>query len=548
MLIFYRKAKMQRHFPDVFCSVPLFLFVLAITLKSAVPSERPQVQSKDQRPTVKKWDFFEQSFAQPDIEGFDGVDLQVTYKKPDGTVLDFYGFYRGDHQWSFRCMPDQAGIWHYETRFSEGTAGPFGSFVCVQSDLPGMISRDESNPMWFGFKGGRHRLIRALHIGDRFFADKNNSVTGAPWSAQQRTQFLDWAQQQGYNLLSIASHLLQRREEGRGQGWDSPDLWDEKAGAPNPKEYDRMERILDELSDRGMMVYPFAGFMGRSSDFPRDSLQQELYLQYTLARLAPYWNVMFMVGGPEPMLKGKPYLTREEIHRLASRIAELDPFDHLLSVHNPTGNDLFRDAGWLNYGILQGPKTLDRVKLGSGLLANHHPEKPLLAQETLWSGNIYHMRQTGGGYSDDDLRKNAYVINMSATALVFADNDGNSSSGFSGSLALSDCRQERHDIIKRVWDVFESFPFYHMSPRPDLITHTQDANIFCLAEPGRCYLFYFDAPGRLEAIIEGGPFNGEWINGRNATDRVKIDPVDQINGIMPPDRGDDWLLWLTSAL
>jgi hypothetical protein len=80
-------------------------------------------------------------------------------------------------------------------------------------------------------QGGRHLLIRSFHVSDRFFA-KN-------WSEAERQAFLDWAQGQGYNTLSIASHYLNRNLEGRGKGWETPALW-----PLNAAEYQRMERAL----------------------------------------------------------------------------------------------------------------------------------------------------------------------------------------------------------------------------------------------------------------------------------------------------------------
>ena len=127
------------------------------------------------------------------------------------------------------------------------------------------------------------------------------------------------------------------------------------------------------------------------------------------------------------------------------------------------------------------------TSLGDGLLASHHPFRPLYAQETLWSGN----QHGHPDYSDDELRKNAYVILFSGAALNFSDNGGprvedigNSSSGFSGTLELDDRRQWRHDIVKRVWDFVETIPdWWTMRPRQDLVRAGR-----CLACEGERYL------------------------------------------------------------
>jgi hypothetical protein len=234
-------------------------------------------------------------------------------------------------------------------------------------------------------------------------------------------------------------------------------------------------------------------------------------------------------------------MTSDEIHSLGRLIAGADVFRHPLSVHNPTGDDGFRDADWLTYGTLQGPKTANLTRLSEVLLKNHHPEKPLLAQETLWSGNVFHIRQLGNrDYSDDELRRNAWVIHMSAAALVFADNGGGiSSAGFTGSMDPDDAEQHRHDIIKEVWDLAEQFPFYRMQPRQDLVD-----NGFCLAEAGRHYLVFLPAPGTVSVRVDGGPFTVQWVNVRNGDDRRSGGTTRDGARLTSPSDGQEWLLWL----
>lgn len=339
----------------------------------------------DAPPRVRLWDRFEASISNRKAyrDPYRDVQLLVTYRKPNGAAVQFWGFYDGDNTWRIRFMPDATGKWQYQARFSDGQPGVRGSFEVTESDLPGMISQYVPNPIWFGFKGGKRALIRSFHVGDRFFA-RNWDDPANPSDGEKRRHFLDWFQQQGYDTISIASHYLNRTVEGRGKDWNTPDLW-----PLNAAEFRSMELVLDDLRRRRILVYPFAGFFGKESDFPRDPAEQELYIRYTLARLAPYWNLLFLVGGPEPLLKRNPHLSFEEVNRLGTLIQKLDPFGHLLSVHNPTGDDPFKDQPWLSYGVLQGPKTLDPAVLSRGLLANHHPSKPLFAQETLWPGNTF---------------------------------------------------------------------------------------------------------------------------------------------------------------
>jgi len=486
---------------------------------------------------VEKWDVFEEvvvNHKQYDNR-FEDVELEVTYTKPDGTEVDFWGFHTTHDRWHFRFMPDQVGTWQYEAKFSDGAPGKSGKFEVVPSSIPGLIGKDETNPKWFGYKGGKHELIRSFHVGDRFFANQSNSVTGEKWSKARRKEFLDWIQEHDYNMLSIASFYLNRNVESRGLGWDTPDLWNHENQLPDAIEYDKMEEILDDLKARRLIIYPFAGFFGKEADFPDDPEKRELYLKYTIARFGAYWNQLFLVGGPEPLYKKNPHLTKEEVLTLGNLIDSLDIFDHLLSVHSPTGDNPFNDESWVSYTIMQGPKTLDRKKLSDGLLRNHHPDKPLYAQETLWPGNIYGHKN----YGVEGIRKNGYVLHMSAAAINFADMNGNSSSGFSGKLDFDQMHPEYHEAMSRVWDFFEVIPFYEMSPRQDLTD-----NGYLLAREGEQYLLYLEEQGNATIKTTGNGYYGLWINAQSPADNRETGMITSTSQMSSPESGDDWLLYL----
>ncbi len=484
--------------------------------------------------SVSQWGQFEQAIINTNTyaDPYRGVTLNVTYTRPDTNSVNFWGFYDGGNTWRIRFMPDQVGTWSYSASFSDGAPGANGSFQCVTGNIPGMISADATNALWFGFKGGGHGLFRSLQLGDRFFASN--------WPTTNRTAFLDWAQGQGYNTLSIASHYLNRNFAGRGQGWNTPNLWD--PASPNLKaaEYQAMETILNDLAARQMMVFPFAGFFGQSSDFPTNQTDQALYIRYTLARVAPYWNVLMQVAGPEPLVYPALFqnsMALSDINRLGNLIQSYNVSGHLLSNHNGQNTDAFANQPWETFTTLQGPDNVNRQTLGAALLA-HRGVKPLLAAEVLWPGNQYQ-----AAFSDSDIRKNGFVIMMSGATLNFGDMNGGSSSGFSGTMNLADKIQSRHDIIKLVWDFFATQQFYLMSPRQDLVN-----NGWCLANPGSEYLVYLQQTGSVSVAVSNGPFEVEWINAQNTSDiRFAGATTNGLNLISPPD-GDDWLVHLVSTV
>lgn len=479
---------------------------------------------------VGLWDQIEHVVTNPKPydDPYGDVTLDVRYTRPDGSVIEFWGFYDGASRWRFRCLSDQLGEWQYTAKFSDGQSGAAGTFRCVESDLPGRIGAYPPNPIWFGCGTGEPILLRSLHCGDRFFA-RNWDDPFDLQDGEKRKVFLDWAQSQGYNTLSIASHYMNRQAQGRGIGWDTPRLW-----PLNAKEYRSMEAVLDELARRRIVVFPFAGFFGRDANFPTAPAQQTQYLRYTIARLGAYWNLLFNVAGPEPRLRSKPYMSFENICRLGSEIHELDVFGHLITVHNATGNDIYRAEPWIGFGTLQGPKTLDRNRLARDLLRNHHPARPLFAQETLWPGNTF----GHPAYSDDDIRRNAYVILFSGAMINFGDMHGSSSSGFSNSMNPAEAQPRRHAIIQRVWETFDTLPWARLKPRPDLVNAG-----YCLAAPGNEYVVYLDQPVAVDVKIEGGPLEITWINARNTSDRSTKGLTDDGRYLTPPGN-NDWILHL----
>jgi len=489
-------------------------------------------------PKIGRWSYFEKSVEKKQITDnpYEQTVLLASFKHPDGETIKTHGFYDGNQTWKVRYMPSQIGVYTYELKFKNVKTSIKGQFEVQSSDIPGLITKYEKNSIWFGYKDGEAELLKSFHIGDKFTADTFNSITGESWSKDQRRAVLDWLQKRGYNMLSIASLYLNRDVEGRGKGWKTPDLWDTVNQVPDYREYQRLETILEDLYTRKILVYPFAGFFGRHSDFPDDDEKKKLFLQYTVDRIGAYWNLMYMVGGPEPLLKSHPYMTDEQVSYWGSYIDSLDVYDHLLSCHNYTGDDVFKDEPWTDYGILQGPKTLNRKVLSKGLLQNHHAEKPLYAQETLWPGNKYHP-----DYSLDIIRKHAFVINMSAAMINYTHMNGNSSSGFSGSLSLKDTHTEIHEVIHRVWNFFESIPFYELKPNQDVID-----NGYCLAKPGKYYLVYLPEGGEVKVELSNNTFVANWISGINTDERH---PIGEFSGPTAFEALDnnDWLLLLTKV-
>jgi hypothetical protein len=473
-----------------------------------------------------------QTYSDP----FRDVTLDVIFTSPDGRQINFWGFYDGGNTWGIRFMPDKPGIWQYEATFSDGSSKAGGSFNCVKSDERSLLGKDNRNPIWFGFPNGKPLLLRGLHVGDRFFATN--------WPDEERTAFLDWASKQGYNLLSIASHYLNRDEDPRGRGWDTPDLWDQQLAHPIPEEYVHMETILHQLEQRGIVVYPFGGFFGKSSYFPTGHADQELYIRYTLARIGPSWNLLLNVAGPEPLQvpetlrRYQDAMEADDIRRLGALIDSLNPFGHLLSIHNPPGDDPFRHEPWAGYTTLQGETGNDWQAIHQFVRRNATGSSPIFAQEVFWPGNSLHrVDSRSRNLTEQEIRKKAFTLLFSGAAINFGDMNGNSSSGFSGSMNLTERNQVWHDIVKEVWDWFETIPFYQMRPRPGLASDG-----FTLAQDGLRYAIYFptlESNATLNLSGTDGSFTLRWYD----PDLQRFGNATTVNGggqisLIPPTVGE----------
>ncbi len=472
------------------------------------------------------------------------VTLKVKFNSREGKVFSHSGFYDGNHTWKIRFSPDEYAEWTYEYWFTDEHKKISGKFICIPTNKPGRVQKNAFNPFWLGQGRQPKTLFKSFHVGDRFFAS-NWDDPANPDDGNARTRFLDWTTKNGYNLLSIASCFTNRNQPERGKGWDTPRMW-----PVDPAEYRKAEVIMDDLKERGIAVFPFAGIFGQSGDWPVNWDDQQFYIRYFLARFGHYPNLILNLAGPEPLWAEKGFknaMLLNDIKRIGAFIDSVDVHNHVITVHNETRASQFGcpfiDEPWCDMATIQGPKTFDSEILFSGLSMNHRPTKTSYANETLWTGNVYHP-----AYSNDRIRKNTYTILFSGSILNFADNNGVSSTGFSGTMDLKEVNQGKHDIVSMVHNWFATIPFNQMTTRQDLVKQG-----YCLAKEGEEYYIYLDTLGKVELYLDYPyPFQTEWINAKNPSDLRKgksvLPPTNlQHTTFQTPTDGDDWILHVYAA-
>ncbi len=523
---------------QIFSDMKLFFFLMAGLYCLSIVKSDGQSVNEISPMEISMYGLYEMVLVndKPYSNPFADVTLTATVKHERGITVEVLGFYDGNGTWKIRFSPEVTGRWKCSALFSDNDKEFTSTFTCTPSVSKGKLCKNLYNPYWLSYTNDDRTLLRSLHVGDRFMASNWDDPTD-DGDGNARTIFLDWCEVQGYNMLSIGSLFTNRNEKGRGQGWITPKPW-----PLNPDEFQKLEIILTDLQSRGMTVFPFAGLFGGAGEWPVKPEEQELYIKYVLSRLGHYGNIIYNVAGPEPFWREeisqyKGEMRKVDIQRLALLIKKYDVYDHLLTVHNEKRatqyGDPFLHEAWYDLSTLQGPTTVNREELFGGLSMNHHPRKPAYAQETLWHGNLYHPK-----YSEDQLRKNAYAILFAGAILNFADMDGNSSTGFSGTLNPVDVTSTKHAIIKSVWDWFESIPFHRLDARQDLVK-----NGFCLAKENEEYYVYADTTGQVELFLNT-PYDmySEWINAKNTLERRAGPTVRSKTIFNTPIDGDDWIL------
>lgn len=505
---------------------------------------------------------------------FADVELSVTYTAPSGKTWDFWGFYDGDGSgggdladgtvWKLRFMPDEPGPWSYAYRWSDGTPGGKGQFVCVTEGAgKGVLRAYEKNPRWFAYNGTEPVWLKSYYetghgaIGQRF-----------EWIVENvYNKFIE----RGYNHLQVNWLLSLCCFEQYYLDGPRPDRMDlrlyregKASGTMNLRVWHLMERHLGYLNDHDIGVHMFLGFDGGKNDSAAwDNLsekEKEFYVRYVVARLAPYanlagWNFTWEVPGDR------------ESHELgwARLLMKYDIFDHLRTYEDevPFENEYHRPeytfAAVENHGVL----TREREPKGEGQRDHwkeawtHHMAvlqgyegKPVYMSEgnALWR-RYWHERT---GATQDDLRRAAWACAVGGASFCWNGHlkeyelyaGGPTGLPFNEENPFHES-EKAIDILARVMN--EEVVFYRMTPRDDLLSGHDDRRVWALAETGRQYLVFAcqGEPFSLE-LSEGEYRNNVWIDTKTGG-QMKREPI-AANGkpveFVPPNRETDWVLIL----
>ncbi len=429
---------------------------------------------------------------------FADVVLNATYTAPSGRRVPFLGFYDGDGQggqngnvWKLRFMPDELGDWTYTASFSDGQPGATGAFAVVAlGAMPGPLQVDASNPRWFVFANGDRFYPRGYYYSEAF------SATDAYWKNDLDTFFgPTW----GFNFICT---IFWQAEALSDSGFNARPFNGFHPVLPGQvtrldlASWRHVDEVLEHLESLGVVWFNFDGFIANEGgERPGNQTEEQVLLRNWIARLAPYWNVTWNVA-----FEWGEFMSSSDVNRVANYVDSIDPWDHLLSVHDhgigsePSGSD-----GWLDFFTIQEDAGVARSaeQANEAVLAGPGT-KPVYAQEVVWEG------EQDGKLNEVQVRYAGWGVITAAGVLNYAEQfleNGGFAFGDGGGLPF----------VKIMFDVIERLPYWEMEPRNDLVT-----GAFCLANAGEVYLVYNQASGSFMIDLSDASaqdvFDVEWVN------------------------------------
>ncbi|WP_019536730.1 DUF5060 domain-containing protein [Paenibacillus ginsengihumi] len=274
---------------------------------------------------VERWGRFELALKGP-AEGnpFRDVSLSARFQYRN-RIVEADGFYDGDGVYRIRFMPDQPGVWRYETRSScKELDGACGEFVCIPPS-PGnhgpvrvkdsyLFEYEDGTPYWaFGTT-----CYHWTHYNDELEELTLQTLKGSPFN-------------------KVRMCLLPTRDM-------SPAAFAFAGTCPedadttrfNPAFFAHLEKRIDDLQQLGIeadlvLFHPYdKGHWGFDQ---MDGETDRFYLRYVVARLASFRNVWWSLSNEYDFNR---YKTEADWDRLLQFVQHRDPYQHLRSIHNGT--------------------------------------------------------------------------------------------------------------------------------------------------------------------------------------------------------------------
>jgi len=339
---------------------------------------------------VEKWDCCEVSrVGHAPSNPFD-VDFGAEFKH-SGRSVKVVGFYDGEGLFKVRFMPDIEGEWTYVTYSNlENIHGQSGSFECVSPSSNNHGPVRVADRFHFAYADGTPYIPVGTTCyvwnlqGDELEEQTLTTLDQAPFNKIRMCVF---PKRYSFNTNEPPSYPFPGEVT---QAWDPSQMLSFRSSEPpkywdfsqfNPNYFHHLEKRILDLQARGIVAdliifhpYDFGAW-----GFDRMPAEvNDRYLKYLVARLAAFRNLWWSFANEYDLFVGR---TMEDWDHYMQLVQQIDPFNHLRSIHNCMA---FYDHTklWVTHCSIQS-SNLNRVPLWLKKYG-----KPIVVDECCYEGDI----------------------------------------------------------------------------------------------------------------------------------------------------------------
>lgn len=274
---------------------------------------------------------------------------QVTFQKPDGSVIKVDGFYDGGINYKVRAYCNQKGKWKWELQNDSHFKKRSGTFNVVNSQYKGKIKKHPDDPYQFAHDNGDW----FLHIGDtgyRYVTD-----TELKWK-----EYIDQACEVG--MTKIRTWFCRSRSGVEAL------FNDERTSLNLPYWQEIDKRIAYAFENYPDVIFQLIPFGEDINELKRyydgDSLSYKM-VRYAQARFSAYPNIYWSISNDREIVK-KPVkptgsrISEKNIDMIGKDMAKRSHWGTLITNHQTRHKGYsFVDAQWSDIVTLEDIDQVD---------------------------------------------------------------------------------------------------------------------------------------------------------------------------------------------
>lgn len=430
---------------------------------------------------IERWGVFEVALPGPGAGNpFTGVQLRGHFHYRNRTV-EADGFYDGEGVYRLRFMPDEIGDWTYTTTSNvpalNGKSGSFDVSAPAAGNHGPVRVRYRTH---FAYEDGTPYVPIGTtcyawnHQGDRLEEQTLATLRGAPFNKMRMCVF---PKSYTYNANEPVFYPYEGKDFSRF----------------NPKFFQHLEKRILGLQALGIeadliLFHPYDRW-GYAAMPPEAN---DLYLRYTVARLAAFRNVWWSLANEWDLVKTKNVADWDRFFRI---VQESDPSQHLRSIHHSV---VMYDHSkpWVTHVSLQSS---DMEKALEYLAAYR---KPVIYDEAKYEGNI---PKRWGNISGQEMVRRFWLATVAGAYAGHGETflDPNDILWWSKGGTLHGESPRRIGFLKKILDGAPAEGLNNLS------TYYLGAG-----QAGSYYLFYFDVnqPAEYEFDLGKNSFHADLID------------------------------------